>query len=362
MPYLNEHSCRLKNPDDFKEDSFVRVSRDHEGKKYDVIRGKLKENDEWADQAFRYPKETWTESEARKHCKAHDGILFEPASGEDTLEDYCCGNGAAKNKDHKPIRCFEGSAEPYEPFWKWNVANAAESGETLAEPELELNGYISEFSWWGDEITPKLFKDELYRYGKGGPVTIRMNSHGGDVIAASLISTMIKDYPGRVTVQIDGMAASAATVVAVAGDRVRMQETAYFMIHDPLAVFFFAMLNIEELSRMVDSLKAVKEGIINTYVTKTGLSRSRLGSLMTNETWMDAQKAVDLGFVDEVIKGSSKNALIPVENAAMVNALRNYMNVPATLLAPAKPAPEEPVSVNPVAERLRAEAKIFKKE
>jgi ATP-dependent Clp protease protease subunit len=256
---------------------------------------------------------------------------------------------------HEPIRCFEGNTKPHEPFWRWNVVDEVE------EPELELYGYISEYSWFEDDITPKMFKDELNRYGKGGPITIRMNSYGGDVIAASLMSTIIKDYPGRVTVQIDGMAASAATVVAVAGDMIKMQETAYFMIHDPLAVFFMAMLNIEELSGMVDSLKAVKEGIINAYETKSGLSRARISKLMTEETWMDAQKAVDLGFVDEVVKGNSKKITIPVENAAVVNALRNFVNVPATLLAPAS-APEEPVVIDPVAERLRSEAKILKKE
>jgi ATP-dependent Clp protease protease subunit len=307
------------------------------------------------------------------------------------------------NKQHEPIRCFEGNAKPHKPFWKWNIEGSTPSTPTETEPELELYGYISEYSWFEDDITPKMFKDELNRYGKGGPITIRMNSYGGDVIAASLMSTMIKDYPGKVTVQIDGMAASAATVVAVAGDVIRMQETAYFMIHDPLAVFLMAMLNIEELSRMVDSLKTVKEGIINAYETKSGLSRARISKLMTEETWMDAQKAVDLGFVDEVMKGNSKKITIPVENAAIVNALRNFgnvpadligriegaslapqqapiqggaslapqqvapqqapqqnVNVPATLLAPAS-APEEPV-INPVAERLRAEAKMYKKE
>jgi ATP-dependent Clp protease protease subunit len=271
------------------------------------------------------------------------------------------------DKQHEPIRCFDGNTKPHEPFWRWSVVDEVE-GSTPTEPELELYGYISEYSWFEDDITPKMFKDELNRYGKGGPITIRMNSYGGDVIAASLMSSIIKDYPGRVTVQIDGMAASAATVVAVAGDMIKMQETAYFMIHDPLAVFFMAMLNIEELSRMVDSLKTVKEGIINAYETKSGLSRARISKLMTEETWMDAQKAVDLGFVDEVMKGNSKKITIPVENAAVVNALRNFVNVPATLLAPAS-APEEPVitpldngALSPVAERLRSEAKILKKE
>lgn len=231
----------------------------------------------------------------------------------------------SKTKINEPIRCFEGNAKPHEPFWNWR--DAVEGGE----PEMELYGYISEYSWWEDDITPKMFKDDLYQVGKEGPITIRMNSYGGDVIAASLINTIIRDYPGKVTIQVDGVAASAATVVAVAGDVLRMQETAYFMIHDPLMVFFLAALNIEEMTRITESLKSVKEGIINAYETKTGLSRSRLSKLMTDETWMDAQKAIDLGFVDEIIKPGLKAIEIP-QNSAVVNALRNFSNVPPALM------------------------------
>ncbi len=254
--------------------------------------------------------------------------------------------------NREPIRCFEGNAKPYEPFWIWNSAKEP-------EPEMELYGYISEYSWMEDDITPKMFKDDLEKYGGGGPITIRMNSYGGDVIAASMMSTILRDYPGRVTVQIDAIAASAATVVAVAGDLIRIQDTAYFMIHDPLAVFFLAALNIEELARMVDSLKAVKEGIINAYETRTGLSRTRLANLMSDETWMDAQRAVDLGFVDEIVKGEAKKIDLP-QNAAMVNALHNFQNVPAALLAALtapEPAPAEPV-FNPAVERLSAAASL----
>lgn len=262
------------------------------------------------------------------------------------------------NKD--PIRCFEGSAKPYEPFWTFR--NAADG----SEPELELYGYISEYSWFDDDVTPKMFKDDLNKFGQGGPITVRMNSYGGDVIAASVMNTIIREYPGRVTVQVDGIAASAATVVAVAGDVIRMQETAYFMIHDPLAIFFMAMMNIEEMSRMLDSLKAVKEGIVNAYETKTGLSRARLSTLMSNETWMDAQKALDLGFVDEIVRGEAKQLDIP-ENAAVVNAIRrNYVNVPEFLLKQRQQEEPETATPEPSGEnqqamdKLRAEAKFLR--
>jgi ATP-dependent protease ClpP protease subunit len=233
-----------------------------------------------------------------------------------------------------PIRCFEGNAKPYEPFWTWRNAADGEDGEA---PEMELYGYISEYSWSEDDITPAMFRDDLNAHGKGGPVTIRMNSYGGDVIAASVMSSIIKGYAGKVTVQIDGIAASAATVVAIAGEQVRMQEGAYFMIHDPMVAFFLAVLNIEDLSTMVDQLKVVKDGIINAYESKTGLSRPRLAKMMVEETWMDAKTAQNLGFADEVItSGKKKKAAEPavVQTVAMINALnalKCYQHVPEAL-------------------------------
>ena len=294
-----------------------------------------------------------------------------------------------------PIRCFEGNAQPHEPFWRWVDAADSQSGD----PEMELYGYISEFSWWGDEVTPKKFKDQLYAKGEGGPVTVRMHSPGGDVIAASLMSTIIRDYPGHVTLQVDGLAASAATVVAIAADTVKMVETAYFMIHDPLAVFFLAMVNIDELEQITASLKAVKDGIVNAYETKTGLSRTRLSKLMSDETWMDARRAMDLGFVDEVIMPGGKATGGRGEegkrgegdggkyqNVAFANALKNYRNVPGELVeqlqtmagfaSPERILPVDQVVSLPepdglgngesvaaeVIRKLRAEVKLLKKE
>ncbi len=235
-----------------------------------------------------------------------------------------------KNIQSQPIRCFEGNAKPYEPFWRFRDV---EQGQ---DPEMELYGYISEFSWDQDEITPKMFRDDIMRVGNGGPIKIRLNSYGGDVIAASMMSTIMRDYPGEITVQIDGIAASAATVVAVAGKKVLIQDTAYFMIHDPMLVFLMAALSLEDMTRLADSLQAVKEGIMNTYETKTGLSRTRLSKLMTDETWMDAQKALDLGFVDEILANPNSQPIemLPIQNVALFNCLHNYSKIPAALWQP----------------------------
>jgi ATP-dependent Clp protease, protease subunit len=251
----------------------------------------------------------------------------------------------------EPMRCFEGSTRPHEPFWRLVDAVQAESGE----PEIEFYGYISEYSWWDDDITPAQFKQDLYGLGKSGPVTVRINSGGGDVVAASMIRAMIIDYPGRVTVRIDGLCASAATFVATAGDVVRMQDTAYFMIHDPATM---AWGTVDDLKQVIDLLKTVKSGIIDAYQAKTKLDTERLAKMMADETWLTAKEAQALGFIDEVISANPGKTYKAMQNAVITNALRNYVNLPEPLQAILRPVTDDP-TIDPVAERLRAEAKLY---
>ena len=174
-------------------------------------------------------------------------------------------------------------------FWNW-IRN---SDETRT---LRLEGPIDEESFWGDEITPQMFRDEL-NAGEGD-VTVWINSPGGNVFAAAEIYTMLKDYKGSITVKIDAIAASAASVVAMAGDTVQMSPVAMLMIHDPSTV---AMGNTKDMEKAIEVLNEVKESIINAYAAKSGLSHARIANLMSNETWMNAKKAVELGFADGIL-------------------------------------------------------------
>ena len=142
-----------------------------------------------------------------------------------------------------------------------------------------------------------MFKNELF--GGKGPITIWINSPGGDCIAASQIYAMLMDYPEEVTVKIDGIAASAASVIAMAGTKVLMAPTALMMIHNPATS---TMGDHEDMQRAIEMLNEVKESIINAYEIKTGVSRIKLSRLMDAETWMNANKAIELGFADEVLK------------------------------------------------------------
>ena len=148
-----------------------------------------------------------------------------------------------------------------------------------------------------------MFHDELFA-GKG-PVTVWLNSPGGDCIAASQIYTMLMDYQDDVTIKIDGIAASAASVIAMAGTRVLMAPTALMMIHNPMTMAYGNQADMEKAIEMLDE---VKESIMNAYEIKTSLSRAKLSHLMDSETWMNANKAIELGFADDILKDSKKDA------------------------------------------------------
>lgn len=178
-------------------------------------------------------------------------------------------------------------------FWNW-VKAKDELG--VEYNELILDGPIAEESWFGDEITPKLFRNELFKHHD--EIVVRINSPGGDCIAASQIYTMLREYSSNVIVKIDGIAASAASVIAMAGDVVQMSPTALMMIHNPLTSVFG---DKDVLKKAIEILDEVKESIINAYQTKTGIQRAKISRLMDEETWMNAGKAIELGFADTVI-------------------------------------------------------------
>ena len=173
---------------------------------------------------------------------------------------------------------------------------------TESERALELYGTIAEESWFDDDVTPQMFRDELF--AGSGPVTVWLNSPGGDCVAASQIYSMLMDYKGDVTIKIDGIAASAASVIAMAGTKVLMAPTALMMIHNPITM---AYGNHDDMQKAIEMLDEVKESIINAYEIKTNLSRAKLSHLMDTETWMNANKAIELGFADDILEDEKKN-------------------------------------------------------
>ena len=195
-------------------------------------------------------------------------------------------------------------------FWNW-------IREVTGGRELRLEGPIDNENFWGDEVTPQMFRDELE--ADDGDVTVWINSPGGNVFAAAEIYTMLKEYKGVVTVKIASIAASAASVIAMAGDFVLMSPTSLLMIHDPSTI---AMGNAKDMEKAIETLNEVKESIINAYMAKTGLRHSKIAELMSNETWMNAKKAVELGFADEVLFEDSER--VPEEEQTTIEPTALY--------------------------------------
>lgn len=215
-------------------------------------------------------------------------------------------------------------------FWNW-VRNDA--GRTLF-----LNGEISDETWFGDEVTPQLFRDDLESCQ--GDITVWINSPGGDVFAAAQIYNMLMDYQGNVKVKIDGLAASAASVIAMAGTEVLMSPVAMMMIHNPMTV---AIGDSNEMQKASEMLAEVKESIMNAYEIKTGLSRSKISHLMDAESWFNAKKAVELGFADKILFDSDEEDEQNEPLEAMMFSRVAVTNSLLTKLIPPKPENKTPI-------------------
>ena len=207
-------------------------------------------------------------------------------------------------------------------FWQFK----AEAGTGIGE--LMLYGDISEYSWWDDDVTPKKFKEDLDALGDISELKIYINSGGGDVFAGQAIHSMLKRHSATKTVYIDGLAASIASVIAMAGDKVIMPKNAMMMIHKCWTI---AIGNADDMRKMADDMDKIDESIIAAYVEKTGLETDDIIELMTDETWMTAQDALDYGFADEIeeskqVAASMKNGLLLINGQEM--DVSRFQNVP----------------------------------
>lgn len=226
-------------------------------------------------------------------------------------------------------------------FWNW-VRNENDESRTLF-----LNGEISDETWYGDEVTPKMFKEEL-QDGEGD-ITVWINSPGGDVFAAAQIYNMLMDYKGNVTVKIDGLAASAASVIAMAGTEVQMSPVAMMMIHNPATI---AIGDSSEMQKAIDMLDEVKESIMNAYEIKTGLSRSRISHLMDAESWFNAKKAVELGFSDKLLFSKEEPEGEEEKELEMEAVMFSRKAVTNSLMSKLIPKPEKKTPIEQLEKRL----------
>ena len=194
-------------------------------------------------------------------------------------------------------------------FKFWNVMK----NEEEKSAELILYGSIGSDEYW-DDISDKAFKQDIENLGDVENITLHINSPGGSVFSAVAIANILKNHKAKVTANIDGLAASAATIITSACDTVRMPKNALFMIHNPIT---FAYGNNQEMQKTVQMLDKVKNSIIETYLNKTKTDKETLSELMDNETWMNAEEAKEYGFIDEILDENVEKEVI--ENKLIIN-------------------------------------------
>jgi ATP-dependent Clp protease protease subunit len=231
----------------------------------------------------------------------------------------------------------------------WQFRNLSDD-----EGELLLYGAIqSQKSWWdedGENIYPKQFNDDLKALGDISRLTVRINSPGGDVFAATAIYTALKNHPANVTVQVDGIAASAATIIMMAGDTIKAPSNAMIMIHDPM-LMLFGYYNAQDMQKMSEVLASVKASILNAYVSKTGRDKAELADMMQQETWMTAEEALEQGFVDELMFEDQIDMSMTSDNRFMVvnhvaHDLSRFQTRPQIGRKPMSNLPAKPQSID----------------
>lgn len=217
----------------------------------------------------------------------------------------------------------------------WDFIPATET----TPPELLLYGAISsQQSWWEDRVTPGKFNQELAALGEDVPeIVVRINSGGGDVFAANAIYTRLRDHTAKITVKIDGWAASAATIIAMAGDTIKIARNGVFMIHDP-QMTVWDTFNAEDFEKMAGELRVIKQSIVNTYAMKTGRDEQEIADFMTDEKWWTGDEAVENGFCDELMFEESRTVVesankvvvnsVPIDIAAFKTVPRILLNSP----------------------------------
>lgn len=214
-------------------------------------------------------------------------------------------------------------------FWTFRAA-----ADKSTAPELILYGDIASETWWGDEVTPRQFSDELNALGAVSEIVVRINSGGGDVFAANAIYTRLKDNPAKITVKIDGWAGSAATIVAMAGDVIEIPGNGVFMVHDP-KMGARGYFSAEDFVKAAEELNVIKNSIVNGYALKTKKDPEEIAAIMAAETWYDGKQAVDAGFCDRLMFEDAKTT---VENMGkvVVNSvsmdLERFPNLSVSLL------------------------------
>ena len=191
--------------------------------------------------------------------------------------------------------------------------------------ELTLYGEISSSTWWGDEVTPKQFKEDLDALGDIETLNVYINSPGGDVFAGQTIYSMLKRHKAQVNVYVDGVAASIASLIAIAGDKIIMPANAMMMIHSPWTI---AMGNAQDFRKLADDMDKIRDSMIVAYESRSALTSEEIAEIMDAETWLSAEECLEYGFADEIAEAKQIAASMDEKYFTV------YRNIPDELKRP----------------------------
>jgi ATP-dependent Clp endopeptidase proteolytic subunit ClpP len=289
MPYANEHTARVKEPSDFKDDSFRRKNI-KDG--IDIIMGKLKSGgDSMVTQAYRFDASKFSVQEAKDWLKKEDVkyIKFETASGE--------------SRDALKKRLVNVARNLSTPRKWYNMQSPDDPGDI---PTAIIYDAIGQ-SYQGEGLSPKDFQNDISELVAKGhkKLNLRINSPGGYIHDGFAIYNCLKRSGLEIDVYIDGLAASCASFIAMAGRKVYMPLHSEMMIHDPWSII---MGDAEDMRTEASHLDSLKEMIVDIYAQKTGLEDGAIKSMMNKQTWLNGEKCVALGFADELIEESKAAA------------------------------------------------------
>lgn len=235
-------------------------------------------------------------------------------------------------------------------FWEFK-AKADKKGE------LFIYGDIADSTWWGDEVTPKQFKEELDALGDITELDVYINSSGGDVFAGQAIYSMLKRHNAKVTVYIDGLAASIASVIAMAGDKIIMPKGSMLMIHNGM-IGLLGYFNASKLRKYADEIEKITDSVIVPAYERSGKTTDEIKELLDAETWLSAEEAVEMGFADEIEENKAMAASIS-GTVMTINGLdvdiSKFQRVPSKFLNLVKPPPREPPADEPKADEPKNE-------
>lgn len=206
---------------------------------------------------------------------------------------------------------------PKTKFWKF-------CNQTETSAELFLYGDISDTSWWGDEVTPKQFADELNALGVLSEITVRINSGGGDVFAAAAIGNLLEQNPAIVTAKIDGLCASAATIVACHCSKVIAANDSTYMIH-PVKMGLCGYIDAVTMQQYLDALGAIRDSIITLYAKKTGRCKDEVAAQMDATSWWTGAEAKENGFVDELVDDEEETVIENRGGLLFVNSVGTHL-------------------------------------